>query len=68
MRKSFPLTVLVLTLGLLAGLSWHASNALAQKGVADIDVQHYKIDAELIPAQQLLRARTEVRRSTISGV
>lgn len=35
--------------------------ANAQKGIADIDVQHYKIDAELIPAEQLLRARTEVR-------
>src|SRR5262249_53019767 len=27
----------------------------------DIDVQHYKIDAELIPASQLLKARAEVR-------
>lgn len=34
--------------------------AKAQKGTADIDVQHYKIDAELIPSEQLLRAKTEV--------
>jgi tetratricopeptide (TPR) repeat protein len=33
----------------------------AQKGATDIDVQHYKIDAELIPASQLLKARAEVR-------
>ena len=35
--------------------------AKAQKGATDIDVQHYKIDAELIPASQLLKARAEVR-------
>lgn len=35
--------------------------ANAQKGIADIDVQDYKIDAELIPAEQLLRARAEVK-------
>ncbi len=35
--------------------------AQAQKGAADFDVQHYKIDAELIPAEQILRARVEVR-------
>jgi tetratricopeptide (TPR) repeat protein len=33
--------------------------AQAQKST-DIDVQHYKIDAELIPAAQLLRSRAEV--------
>jgi tetratricopeptide (TPR) repeat protein len=33
----------------------------AQKGATDIDVQHYKIDAELVPASQLLKARAEVR-------
>ncbi|HEU0184322.1 MAG TPA: M1 family aminopeptidase [Blastocatellia bacterium] len=33
----------------------------AQKGATDIDVQHYKIDAELIPASQLLKAYAEVR-------
>jgi tetratricopeptide (TPR) repeat protein len=33
--------------------------AQAQKST-DIDVQHYKIDAELIPASQLLRSRAEV--------
>jgi tetratricopeptide (TPR) repeat protein len=33
----------------------------AQKGGTDFDVQHYKIDAELVPSAQLLKARTEVR-------
>jgi tetratricopeptide (TPR) repeat protein len=33
----------------------------AQKGATDIDVQHYKIDAELVPASQLLKARAEVQ-------
>src|SRR5262249_10809855 len=37
------------------------SGAEAQKGATDIDVQHYKIDAELIPASQSLKARAEVR-------
>ena len=35
--------------------------AEAQKGATDFDVQHYKIDAELIPSSQLLKARAEVR-------
>jgi len=33
----------------------------AQKGPTDIDVQHYRINAELVPAEQLLRAVAEVR-------
>jgi tetratricopeptide (TPR) repeat protein len=37
------------------------TGAEAQKGATDIDVQHYKIDAELIPASQSLKARAEVR-------
>lgn len=66
MKKSFPLTILVLIVGLLAGASWWANEAFAQKGVADLDVQHYKIDAELVPSQQLLRARTEVKFIPVS--
>ena len=31
-----------------------------QKGGTDYDVQHYKIDAELVPTEQLLKARAEV--------
>src|SRR5262245_28003591 len=31
-----------------------------QRGGTDYDVQHYKIDAELVPAEQLLKARAEV--------
>jgi tetratricopeptide (TPR) repeat protein len=37
------------------------SGVKGQKGATDIDVQHYKIDAELVPASQLLKARAEVR-------
>ena len=31
-----------------------------QKGQVEFDVQHYKIDAELLPAEQKLRARAEI--------
>ena len=44
---------------MIFALAW--SGAEAQKGATDIDVQHYKIDAELIPASQSLKARAEVR-------
>lgn len=37
-----------------------ATVGLAQKGATDYDVRHYRIDARLIPAAQLLQARTEV--------
>lgn len=37
------------------------TGAEAQKGATDLDVQHYKIDAELVPSSQLLKARAEVR-------
>lgn len=40
-------------------LAW--SGAEAQKGATGLDVQHYKIDAELVPASQLLKARAEVQ-------
>jgi tetratricopeptide (TPR) repeat protein len=33
----------------------------AQKGAVGIDVQHYKIDAELVPSAQTLKAVAEVR-------
>jgi tetratricopeptide (TPR) repeat protein len=46
---------------LLAALVWSLPAVNAQKGPTDIDVQHYKIDAEIVPASQLLRARAEVR-------
>ncbi|HKX28112.1 MAG TPA: M1 family aminopeptidase [Blastocatellia bacterium] len=32
-----------------------------QKGATDYDIQHYRIDAELAPSAQLLKARAEVR-------
>jgi tetratricopeptide (TPR) repeat protein len=49
------------TLTAIASLLLVVAVVQAQKGVADIDVQHYKIDAELVPAAQLLRARSEVK-------
>ena len=45
----------------VASLMLATQGANAQKGTADFDVQHYKIDAELVPAEQLLRAKAEVR-------
>src|SRR5437762_3233153 len=57
MRKICLLWLIVVTTILLAA---GAALAQAQKSGVDIDVQHYKIDAELIPASQVLRARTEV--------
>ena len=51
-------TVIVL-FGCVAILSTNITQA--QKGVADYDVQHYKIDAQLTPDQQQLRARAEVK-------
>ena len=50
-----------MTLALALAVSGAFFRAGAQKGATDIDVQHYKIDAELIPASQLLKARAEVR-------
>lgn len=38
-----------------------ASGVEAQKGGSEFDVQGYKIDAELIPTSQTLRARAEVQ-------
>ncbi|HEX5082866.1 MAG TPA: M1 family aminopeptidase [Blastocatellia bacterium] len=68
MKKIFSLGAFVtLAFALAAGLPgfWpgfrSGFSVNAQKGVADIDVQHYKIDAELIPASQLLKARAEVK-------
>jgi hypothetical protein len=60
MRKIFSLGVF-LTLAFALAVSGPVFRADAQKGGTDIDVQHYKIDAELIPASQLLKARAEVR-------
>src|SRR2546421_10990014 len=57
MKKINLLWLIVATTILLAT---GTALAQAQKSGADIDVQHYKIDAELIPASQVLRARAEV--------
>lgn len=56
MRKIFSLGMFMALAFALA-----VSSVDAQKGATDIDVQHYKIDAELVPASQLLKARAEVR-------
>lgn len=45
--------------GLLLSLAFTMA-AGAQKDSVEIDVQHYQIDATLIPSEQLLRARSEV--------
>jgi tetratricopeptide (TPR) repeat protein len=64
MKNSFSMVVMA---GLLCvGMNWLTESAAAQKGVADLDVQHYKIEAELTPSQQYLRARTEVRFTPVS--
>jgi tetratricopeptide (TPR) repeat protein len=60
MRKIFSLGVF-LTLAFALTVSGPVFRADAQKGATDIDVQHYKIDAELVPASQLLKGRAEVR-------
>src|SRR5499426_4758461 len=53
----------IFSLGMFMALAFAlaVSGVNAQKGATDIDVQHYKIDAELVPASQLLKARAEVR-------
>jgi tetratricopeptide (TPR) repeat protein len=64
MKNRFSMVVIA---GLLcAGMAWMTKSVAAQKGVADLDVQHYKIEAELTPSQQYLRARTEVKFTPVS--
>lgn len=48
---------------LVSSLAFSAaiSVASAQKAAGDIDVESYKIDAELVPSEQILRARAEVK-------
>jgi len=60
MRKIFSLGMFV-TLAFALAASDPVFRVDAQKGATDIDVKHYKIDAELIPASQLLKARAEVQ-------
>ncbi len=60
MKKIFTLSLLAAVLfGLVSIYSTDLTQA--QKGVADFDVQHYKIDAQLTPDQQQLRSRVEVK-------
>ncbi|MFN7944843.1 MAG: M1 family aminopeptidase [Blastocatellia bacterium] len=54
----FAFTAALLALTLFSGTG--TVQAQKDKDAADIDVQNYRIDAELVPTQQLLRARTEV--------
>jgi tetratricopeptide (TPR) repeat protein len=56
MKKLFTLGIFA-----VAFLFLSLTGAKAQKGATEIDVQHYKIDAELVPASQLLKARAEVK-------
>jgi tetratricopeptide (TPR) repeat protein len=55
-KKSWQWLGVALTMALLAG----AARAQGGKGATEFDVQHYKIDAELVPASQTLQARAEV--------
>ncbi len=59
--------IYLLGMSMIAVTAWSlvAVNA-QQKGATDIDVQHYNIDVELIPASQLLKARAEVRFVPVS--
>jgi tetratricopeptide (TPR) repeat protein len=64
MKKIFSLGMFVALAFALAAIGPGFSSGFsvkAQRGATDIDVQHYKIDAELIPASQLLKARAEVK-------
>ncbi|MBK9315327.1 MAG: tetratricopeptide repeat protein [Acidobacteria bacterium] len=58
------ITRLVIAFCVLIGAGVSAVNA--QKGPTDIDVQHYRINTELVPSEQLLRARAEVRFVPVS--
>lgn len=58
------ITRLVIAFCVLLGAGVSAVNA--QKGPTDIDVQHYRINTELVPSEQLLRARAEVRFVPVS--
>jgi len=60
MKRIYSFGTLAVAASALA-VTLAVSGAQAQKGASDFDVQHYKIDAELIPAEQILRARAEVR-------
>lgn len=55
MRKTFRRGAWAIILAFSLGVV-----GIAQKGATDYDVRHYKIEAELTPSAQLLRARTEV--------
>lgn len=59
-RYSLPTGFAVFAMIVALTLSFTTDSVRAQKEAAEIDVQHYKIDAQLIPTEQLLRARTEV--------
>jgi len=56
MKKTILLGMFIFVAFALFGIG-----ATAQKGASDFDVQTYKIDAELVPSAQLLRARAEVK-------
>ncbi len=59
MNRLFRIGIVSIAAFALSILGAGAQNA--QKGGTDYDVQHYKIEAELVPSAQLLKARAEVR-------
>ncbi|MBK8315983.1 MAG: tetratricopeptide repeat protein [Acidobacteria bacterium] len=60
MKRSILMRALVTSVLLLVTGVANAQGT-QQKGATDFDVQHYKLDVELIPSQQLLRAKAEVK-------
>ena len=58
MAKRYLLTAVLLATSCFLGVV--TPGARAQESNVNIDVQHYVIDAQLIPSEQLLRARTDV--------
>ncbi|MCI0336245.1 MAG: tetratricopeptide repeat protein [Acidobacteria bacterium] len=59
MKRFFLLGMISIAAFALAAIGVGAQST--SKGAIDFDVQHYKIDAELVPSAQLLKARAEVR-------
>jgi tetratricopeptide (TPR) repeat protein len=59
MKRLFRLGIISTTAFVLAVFVADAQNA--QKNGTDFDVQHYKIDAELLPSLQQLKGQAEVR-------
>jgi tetratricopeptide (TPR) repeat protein len=60
LTKPLQVILALLLITMLFQLQPDSRTAYAQKETGSIDVQHYLIDAEIIPAQQMLRTIAEV--------